>query len=212
MGESSLQLSAVAKHYRRRPVFSEVSVRISRSETLAVTGPNGSGKSTLMKIIAGVLTPSNGTVTLTVDGAVVAPERHFAHLGFVAPYLQMYDEFSAWENLRTVCRIRGLDAADESLLGLLRTVRLADRRNDPVRTYSSGMKQRLKYAFALVHRPALLLLDEPGANLDEDGAAMVSEIIAAHRREGIVVVATNDRAEAAACDRTLDIRDYQGRA
>src|SRR5438093_13344883 len=98
MPESSLQLSDISKQFRWRPVFSGVSLQVFQSQTLAVTGPNGSGKSTLMKIIAGVLSPSSGTVKLSVESGAIAPEERFAHLGFVSPYLEMYGEFSAWEN------------------------------------------------------------------------------------------------------------------
>src|SRR5262249_4432218 len=144
-------------------------LRVSGAQSLAVTGPNGSGKSTLMKIIAGVLSPTSGSVRLSVNGSTLPADRHYAHLGFVSPYLQLYEEFSAWENLHILARIREAATNDASVMELLRLVQLVDRRHDPVRTYSSGMKQRLKYASALLHAPSMLLLDEPTANLDEQG-------------------------------------------
>jgi heme exporter protein A len=104
----------------------------------------------------------------------------------------LYDEFSARENLELGSSLRGLRPDPDRISGLLDRVGLPAKRPDPVRTYSSGMKQRAKLAFALVHRPPILVLDEPMANLDADGMAMVRAVMDEHRRSGILVVATND--------------------
>ena len=181
------------------------------NRSIAVTGPNGSGKSTLVKIIAGVLSPSSGSVQLELGTTSIPRQQFFERLGLVSPYLQLYDEFTAWENLDFVRKIRGLNAGDDVLNEQLTMVKLFERRHDIVRTFSSGMKQRLKYAFALLHRPAVLLLDEPTTNLDEEGVATVNAIIEQQRSRGIVIVATNDPAEARQCDEILDLREYQKR-
>jgi heme exporter protein A len=156
-----------------------------------ITGRNGSGKSTLVKILCGVLTPTEGTVRIGGTRArrdIDIPST----IGMVSPYLQLYDEFTGEENLHLALSIRGR-RPDPSWSGtLMEKVGLGGRGNDLVRTYSSGMKQRLKYAFALVHRPTILVLDEPMANLDADGIAVVRAIMGEHRRKGILVVATND--------------------
>jgi heme exporter protein A len=192
------------KVFNRRTIFQGINVHVRGGETLLVTGKNGSGKSTLVKILCGLLTPSEGSVELTVGG-ISAGENRRDHLGMVAPYLHLYDEFSADENLRFAVTARGLDGDEKRMAALLDRVGLALRRRDPVRTYSSGMKQRLKYAFALVHRPVVLVLDEPMANLDAEGVQMVHGIMEEHRKHGLLVVATNDLADADRHDRRVDL-------
>lgn len=187
-----LQLENIRKEFSRRVIFDKINCSLTNGESFGVTGMNGSGKSTLVKIIAGILTPTRGEVTLTVNGTEKKREQYHNYIGFVAPYIQMYDEFTAYENLRFCARIRGRLFDTEWADFLLERVRLYDRRNDAVRTYSSGMKQRLKYAFALLHRPEILIFDEPRANLDREGIATVYSMMRDHQEEGILILATND--------------------
>jgi len=126
-------------------------------------------------------------------------------LGLVSPYLQMYDEFSGRENIEFALAIRGQKVEGLWIDSLLKRVGLYDRRHDPVRTYSSGMKQRVKYAFALAHRPPVLILDEPMANLDSEGTSIVRDIMSKQRNEGILVVATNDLSDIDRYDVRVDL-------
>lgn len=190
----------ISKTFNRRTVFREIGFTVAAGQSIAVTGKNGAGKSTLLKILAGLLTPTRGSVRYDVDGSVCGPEEIRASLGFVAPYLQLYDEFSALENLRLLSRMRSATvAADDRCREMLTRFGLWERRDDQVRTYSSGMKQRLKYVVALLDDPQVLLLDEPSANLDADGIAAVSHVYESSQRR-ILVVATNDRSEAERCE------------
>ncbi len=194
------------KEFDRRPVFRDVSFSASAGETLLVTGRNGSGKSTLVKIICGVLSPGGGTLTVTQDQD--GPVREARNLfGLVSPYLQLFDEFSAVENLSIAMGIRGLPFDPAAADGLLERVAIYPRRHDPVRTYSSGMKQRAKYAFALIHTPPVLVLDEPMSNLDGDGTAVVRAVMAEQRRRGILVVATNDMSDIETYDGRIDLNE-----
>lgn len=190
----------ISKTFNRRTVFREIGFTVAAGQSIAVTGRNGAGKSTLLKILAGLLTPTSGSVRYAFSGSVHGPEDIRAHLGFVSPYLQLYDEFSALENLRLLSRMRSATvASDERCREMLTRFGLWDRCNDQVRTYSSGMKQRLKYVVALLHDPEVLMLDEPGANLDADGIAAVAQIYESSQRR-ILIVATNDRSEAERCE------------
>ncbi len=118
----------------------------------------------------------------------------YQHVGFVSPYITMYEEFSGLENLTVFSRIRNLrNGSEEDPEKLLKTFGIYERRNDEVRTYSSGMKQRLKYAAALLHRPEILVLDEPTANLDEEGIGVVRNTMQAQTESGILIIATNDK-------------------
>ncbi len=206
MSALSLRLSSVGKTFNRRNIFRDVSAALDGPGTLAITGRNGSGKSTLAKIIAGVLSPSAGSVVLTVNGQVIDRSDLSAHLGFVAPYLQLYDEFTAAENISMLTAMRsGKSPEGRDVDALLDRVGLLARRQDRVGTFSSGMKQRVKYCVAMIHRPALLILDEPTSNLDTDGSLFVRSVVEERARTGIVIVATNEREEAEWCASTITL-------
>ena len=205
MSSVLLHVSGISKVFNRRTIFSDVSFSLQETNSLVVTGRNGSGKSTLLKIIAGVLSPTHSNISLSLSEKQIDSRFRFQHIGFVAPYLQLYDEFTAWENLTIVRKIRGVSVDDDYLLGLLRRMSLEERKGDLLRTFSSGMKQRLKYAFALLHQPPILLLDEPTTNLDESGHEAVYDIIEEQKRRGIVIIATNDPDEVKLCDQVLNL-------
>lgn len=200
-----LQAAGIGKVFNRRTIFDGIAFSVHTGQTMLISGRNGSGKSTLIKIISDVLAPTVGTITLSVDDIPVKHPR-VQFLGLVSPYLTLYDEFTAQENLRFALMLRGLrDHEATEVSGVLARVGLAKRMDDPVRTYSSGMKQRLKYAFALVHRPPVVLLDEPMANLDEEGIRMVRDVMADYQELGILVVATNDLTDVNHVDIHIDL-------
>jgi heme exporter protein A len=200
----SLKANGLQKVFNRRKIFSGIEFSVKESDGLSITGRNGSGKSTLMKIIAGVLAPTTGSLTLRVGEGEISPEDRHRYIGFVSPYLQLYDEFSGVENLELFCEVRGITS---DIHGLLDRVNLQARKNDLLRTYSSGMRQRLKYAFALIHSPAVLLLDEPTSNLDNEGKATVHRIVEEQRRHGLVIIATNDEEDRALCNHEIHLED-----
>src|ERR1700741_2232489 len=200
MREIALHISGLTKFFNRRKIFSDITVNLRNGNSLAVTGRNGSGKSTLLKILSGVLSPSKGEVTLCIDDRIVLPADRFQHIGLVSPYLQLYDEFTGWENLEIARTIRGIHVPDKELVQLLELINLKDRRHDLVRTYSSGMKQRLKYAFALVHHPYVLFLDEPRSNLDSEGITTINHIMEEQGKNGILIVGTNDAEDVQYCE------------
>jgi heme exporter protein A len=196
-----LTASGLKKVFNRRIVFKDISFEAESGQVLSITGPNGSGKSTVSKIICGLLTPTSGEVSLMNDGKKIDRDEIHNHVGFVAPYLELYGEFTALENLQIESSARGLKWKNSDRLHeILELVGLFNRRNDEVRSFSSGMKQRLKYAAALIHDPRVLVLDEPTANLDVAGNDLVFALIEKFRRDKIVVVATNDEKEAALGD------------
>lgn len=195
----SLAADGLSMRYGRHRLFEGLSFEVAPGAPLAVTGTNGAGKSTLLRVLAGLLTPLAGAVRLTVGGTEIAARDLPRTVGFVAPALALYDPLTAREHLDFLSRARGIGAADAD--AHLDAVGLAGRADEPVSTFSTGMRQRLRLATALLHDPPALLLDEPGATLDAGGRALVARLVADERR--IVVVATNDPAEAALCARTL---------
>jgi heme exporter protein A len=194
----------ISKTFNRRKIFSDISFSTSAPGSIAITGKNGAGKSTLAKIIAGVLSSTSGELSIELDGKKLDEEARKTHIGFVSPYLNFYDEFSAMENLFLLMRIRSShDLLDHEIEPLLKRFGLWERRDDAIRGYSTGMKQRLKYVFALAHSPSVLMLDEPTANLDNDGIKVVEDVVTEQKRSSILIVATNDSAEAAWCEESI---------
>lgn len=205
-----LIVDGVGHRFGQLVLFRRLSFTLEGGQSVAITGANGSGKSTLLRILAGLLTPAAGRVTLIHDGTAVSREERPLHTGLVAPYINVYDDLSARENLAFLAAARQLPDAEARITAALEQVGLAGRTDDLVGTYSSGMKQRVKYAAARLADPPLLLLDEPSANLDTAGLEMVDAVMRRqHTREKLLVVATNVAEEAARCDRVVCVEDYR---
>lgn len=196
----------VAQRFQHRTIFSGVSLALTNGQTLGVTGHNGSGKSTLVKILCNVLTPTQGTLQLVVGNIPVAWEELYRHIGFVSPYLTLYEEFTAMEHAKINADLRCIPFDEEITVAMLAMLKLDHRRHDDIKTYSSGMKQRMKYALALLHNPAVLLLDEPMTNLDHEGMGTVEHIVARQtQRGGGVIIATNDERDKVLCNTLLSV-------
>ena len=194
MTKISLSVESLSKVFSRRTVFANITFSLNERQSIAITGRNGAGKSTLAKILCGLLSPSTGNIVCAIDGRTIPAEKMYQHVGFVSPYITMYEEFSGIENLHVFARIRALHGhMIEDSENLLKQFGIYERRNDEVRTYSSGMKQRLKYAAALLHHPEILILDEPTANLDEEGIRVVRSTMRTQMENGILIIATNDK-------------------
>jgi len=186
-----LVLENVSRSFPGRKVFSNISAIIENGETLVITGPNGSGKTTLIRVISSILPSTSGKVIFNYDGKQYAGSDILQFIGMAAPDLFLYDELTAFENLQFFARVSGLSNRD--FKDDLARFGLQGRGDDPVKSYSAGMKQRLKYVLALMKQPPLLLLDEPTSNLDEQGKAIIEDVIKNH--DGIVIIATNEENE-----------------
>jgi len=183
------------RYGRLRTGVDQLSFAFDGPGLIAVTGPNGSGKSTLLRILAGLLRPSAGTTTVSLDGRELPRALRRTHAGFASPELSFYDELSGEENLAFAAEARGTPAPARAARAALERVGLARRGHDRVAGYSSGMKQRLRLAFALLHEPPLLLLDEPASHLDEEGRAAAERVARETAARGLVFIATNDPEE-----------------
>lgn len=204
-----LRVERLAKRFGLRTIFADLSFVLDPGDLLAITGRNGSGKSTLLKILANVAERSAGTVQVSIAGAAVDDDGLPPHIGFVAPYLQLYGEFAAWEHVELLQQMRGLAFDAPRTLELFDVFGLKDRRNDRIDTFSSGMMQRVKFICALVHRPPLLLLDEPMTNLDIYGIETMREIIRTESPGRITVIATNEEEDVRICTKRLAIGEVE---
>lgn len=209
--DARLTASGLGHRFGRNVLFRDLTFSLEGGQSIAIIGSNGSGKSTLLQILAGLLTPVRGEVHLSVGGKQVERERRPHNVGMIAPYLQVYDGFSAAENVRFLLKARGLTAdAEEKTRHLLTLVGLDARADDFVGTFSSGMKQRVKVAAALVSNPPVLVFDEPTTNLDDAGRAIIDQVTDSHLgRGGVLIVATNDSSEAVKYGDRLNVEDFR---
>lgn len=199
----TLTLAGVSKAFGRRRICGDVSLELQIGDRLAVVGPNGSGKTTFLKILCGLLRADKGTISYRCGGDEMERDHWHEYVGLVAPDLALYDELTALENVRFINDVGSRGKSEVELLSLLAEMGLAGREHDLLGTFSSGMKQRLKYAAALVKAPPLLLLDEPTANFDESGTAIFRQVIQKQRSAGICILATNDKREAELAERQI---------
>lgn len=201
-----IHLEDLSRSFGERQVLRGISTVIRGGERLLVRGPNGSGKTTLLKVLAGLLGPTGGGFRVLDGGDARDDAWRRRWTGYVSPDLVLYDEFSPLENLAFFSRVRALDPEPTRDRALLERVGLGDRFHQPVGTLSTGLRQRAKLAFALQGSPRVLLLDEPGANLDQPGRTFVADTVTSFSGpETIVIVATNDPAEFGLGTRTLEL-------
>ncbi len=183
-----IEIENVVKEFGRKGVINGIDLRIEKGDYLVILGPNGAGKTTLLKLISTLLRPSEGTIK--IDGYDVKEDglevrRRIGVLGHVS---YLYDELSAFENLRFYAKMYGVTLGLEEIRAILSRVKLAHRMNDLVGTYSRGMKQRLAIARAIIHKPKILLLDEPYTGLDLNGRKILTDMLRAFQKQGITTV------------------------
>jgi len=169
----ALETRGLTKSYSGKAVVQDLDLQVSPGCIYGFLGPNGAGKTTTMRMILGLISRDSGSVRLFGDEDPMVGRRH---LGGIVEGPRFYEYLSGMENLRILASY-GPEASEAELRDLLSLVKLADRADDRVKTYSLGMKQRLGVAQALLSRPKLLLLDEPTNGLDPAGMKEVRELI-----------------------------------
>ena len=172
-------INQLVKAFGFYPVLRGIDLNIERGQFVALLGPNGSGKTTLLRILAGVSKPTAGIVTI---GGWKIPDETSAirkQLGVVSHLPLLYESLTAEENLFFFARLYDLPAEEQPdrINTMLRRVGLHKRAKDVVQTFSRGMQQRLAIARALIHDPAILLLDEPYTGLDQDASALLDSLL-----------------------------------
>ena len=187
--EPLLDIERVSRSFGHRAAVADASLRLEAGRSLCLVGRNGAGKSTLLAVAAGALAADSGRVK--VLGRDVADEPAVRRqIGYMSDSPQLYEALSGRENLSFYARLYGLGDAKERTDQLLETVGLSRRAGDAAGGYSAGMRRRLDLARVMLHRPRLLLLDEPGASLDRDGRDILSRVIAEHCQDGRAVLLT----------------------
>jgi ABC-type multidrug transport system ATPase subunit len=184
---TNLRFKDICRRFGRLNVLKGVSGAVEPGGMLLVTGPNGSGKSTLLRCLSGLLAPDSGTIEYQEDEARLAVSERRLKVGVVAPDLAFYAELTVAENLEFFARLRRVSPAR----GFAVLERLSLPTDRLAGALSSGMRQRLRWAWALLHSPRLLLLDEPFQNFDAAGERTARELLAEHLAAGGLAVVAN---------------------
>ncbi len=182
-----------------------LSFEVRKGEIVALLGPNGAGKTTTVRMLSCLIAPTAGRAWVDGHGIHEDPEEVRAVVGALTETPGLYKRLSAWHNLRFFAELYGVPDAGARIERYLRFFGLWERRDEPVATYSKGMRQKLALARALIHEPKVLLLDEPTAGLDPESARAVRDFIAELRSEGrAILLCTHNLPEAErVCDRIM---------
>ncbi|MGK2932487.1 MAG: ABC transporter ATP-binding protein [Solirubrobacterales bacterium] len=211
--ENAITLRGLGRDYGDLPALRDLDLDLPAGTSLAVLGPNGSGKSTLLRILATLLRPTRGEVTVLGHEIPKESWKLRGEIGYLGHEPLLYQDLTGRENLELQGKLHGLKADEanrriEVDLEVMEMSRRADRR---VSEYSAGMRQRIAICRAVLHRPKLLLLDEPDSNLDPEGRDLAKELIGpGEGRTRVLVSHEPDRARAEA-DAVLTL-DRTGRA
>jgi heme exporter protein A len=204
----AIELRGLARHFGERTALRDVSLTVTAGATLAVLGRNGAGKTTLLRILASLLRPHAGEVQLFGEPLPARAHVVRGQLGLLGHEPLLYRDLSGRENLQYHARLHRIEPA--RVEEVLEAVQMDRRASDPVRLLSRGMIQRLAVARAVLHRPRLLLLDEPRANLDPVAAELVEPLVGAASGRTRVVTSHDPSGGLAEADLALGLR--RGRA
>lgn len=203
-----IALSNIQHNYGKEVVLKEVELTIPRGQLFGLLGPSGSGKTTLVKIMIGLLNPTNGTVT--IDNNKMPSLKQMQHIGYMAQSDALYSELTAKENLEFFASIYGIPKKErkQRVNEAAEIVNLTDHLKKPLDNYSGGMKRRMSLAAALLHKPSLLILDEPTVGIDPVLRASIWKDLRKLQEQGTtIVITTHVMDEAEKCDNLALLRD-----
>jgi len=200
---TAVRADDVTKSYGRITAVDGVTFAVESGATVGLFGPNGAGKTTLLRLLAGLARPTSGSITL--DGTALAPDDHtvYRNVGVVTHASMLYDDLTARENLRFHAALHGLDDVAARCEAVLDTVDLADRASQRPAAFSHGLCKRLSLARALLHRPDVLLLDEPYSGLDQRSVGDLAAVLDGFDDRTVVLTTHDLERGFDRCDRAL---------
>ncbi len=203
----TLSVKQLKKSFGPNIIFSDVSFD-HQASALGIAGPNGSGKSTFLKCLGGLLPPTSGDIAWKDNGTALNKTALKNKLGYAAPYINLYNELSCRENLEFISNMRHQSDYVKTIDLWISKVGLRHAINQPFGKLSTGQQQRMRLASALFYNPDILLLDEPGSNLDEAGRSLITEIVTAFDApEKLIIIASNNPDELDLCERVFSIEE-----
>lgn len=186
-----IEVTKLTKRFGLKTILRNVDFQVSRGEFVALLGPNGAGKTTFLRILSSLSKPSYGTVKVAGHSLPNESSQVRAKLGVVSHLPLLYPELTAEENLQFYARMYGITNYQNRITEVLQLIGLENRRKDVVRTFSRGMQQRLSIGRAILHRPEIILFDEPYTGLDQDASAMLDDLLRSIASNGQTVVMTS---------------------
>ena len=203
-----LVLDNIGRHFNREWIFKHINYTFIDGESYAILGANGSGKSTLVQLIAASLSPSEGRLNYYLNDTIIDPEKIFEQISLTAPYLELIEEFTLDEIIQFHFQFKrylpGLNA--ETVIALLNFKNVTHK---SLKYFLSGMKQRVKLALALCADTPILLLDEPTANLDQQGIDWYLQLITQLSSHRLTIVCSNQEHEYQCCKHQIALSAYK---
>jgi ABC-type multidrug transport system ATPase subunit len=184
----------LAKRFNREWIFKDLTYKFRSGNTYAITGGNGAGKSTLLQVVSGFIPPTAGSISYYPAGRLTAVEDIFKNIAVAAPYMELIDEFTLTEQVSFHFRLKKSrhDLSTDQLISLMY---LENAKNKYISNFSSGMKQRVKLALAFYTDAEIVLLDEPGTNLDSKAFAWYKTELMKLPKNCLTLIASNNPAE-----------------
>ena len=200
--------TGVEKKFRKEWIFRKLDGTYSAGQSYALVGPNGTGKSTLLKLLAQFSLPTHGKVEFVhVDGTVIPTDKAHQYVAFAAPYADVIEEFTLSELIGFLQNL-GFISAELDLLSFEKYMELSPGKGKLIKNYSSGMRQKIKLACALLSPRPILCLDEPTSNLDEQANQwFIAKLY--ENRSKLIFIASNETIEIGLCDHLIAIADYK---
>lgn len=204
----TIQAEQIGKKYRSEWIFRRVDLTLNAGTSYTFVGPNGSGKSTLLQLLAGSLPQTEGKLTYLLNGRILEPDDWFRQVSLAAPYLELVEEFTLDELLAFHQTFKpfkaGLTPAD-----IADRLLLSHARRKEIKYFSSGMKQRVKLGLAFFSDAPVVILDEPTANLDRQGAAWYHEQVRQLGPDQLLLIGSNVPDEYDFCPNVLDVTQWK---
>jgi ABC-2 type transport system ATP-binding protein len=197
--ENAIEVTDLTKQYDSVKAVDSVTFRVARGEFYGLLGPNGAGKTTTIRMLTGLTSPTSGTAKVAGRDCVRETLAVKQRIGVVSEVSNMYNEMSAWSNLMFIGELYGVDKPGkiDRAKKLLEALQLYESRDDPLVTYSKGMKRRVRIVAALLHHPEVLFLDEPTSGLDVQSSRLIRSLVRELNREGVTVFLTTHYIEEA---------------
>jgi ABC-type multidrug transport system ATPase subunit len=202
-----LKIHQLSKRYGNQVVLDNLNFVVNKP-ILGIAGSNGSGKSTLMRCISGLIKPGKGNITWVLDNHQMTPDKLNGKIGYVAPYIELYESLSVTENIQFIQDLKRNRRLNHhaDISELLEDFQADTFSGKMYGDLSTGQRQRVKLAAAMVHDPLILFLDEPGSNLDLKGKNLIDEVVRSLSNQGkMIVIASNQDDELSLCNEIIDL-------
>jgi ABC-type multidrug transport system ATPase subunit len=204
-----ISLKNIGKRYNFEWIFRKVNYEFVSGNNYVILGANGSGKSTLLQVIAGNLIPSEGEVVMNIGNVKIETEESYRQLSYAAPYLDLFEEFTLRESIEFQSQFKPFRHGLETKQ-IIEITELEKSRDKQLKYFSSGMKQRVRLALAVLADTPLLLLDEPASNLDRKAIDWYQNLVSYHAQDRMIIVASNQQEyEYPFCNQVLKVEEFK---